>query len=480
MIYTRLRHFLDFRALGAGILRRNADGTLGVGGVNVSEVSGAATAQSVLDEATARAASDNALSNTLALKAPLASPVFSGTPTAPTPTTGDASTKLATTQFVDARLTSLLNAAPASLDTLGEIATQLASDESAASALTTTVAAKLTKSSNLSDLTNVATARTNLGLGSVDNTADATKPVSTAQATAIAARLSQGQADVLYKPLSYQPTASNISDSTAAGRALLTAADAAAQRTALGVSAGGGGGGTPSSISSGAGTLAVSDDGVTLDVGTGLSRWLMRRFSSTGTLREAASIEAVATDPSDALFTTELLFQTRTSGGARSERMRIGRQVTVSAAGEDDATLVSRPGGNSHGAALGTGVGFIVQAFYDSNGTTGAAAWNGRTFQLSYVATSGAYHGLYFEYGGRGGGASNSDYPHRLRFKRRGSTFYPLELSADDRLLQSALPSAPDDALLSNSTMTAWYDEANNLLTFRIRRSDGTLVTKTL
>lgn len=33
-------------------------------------------------------------------KAPLASPAFTGEPTAPTPTTGDSSTKIATTAFV--------------------------------------------------------------------------------------------------------------------------------------------------------------------------------------------------------------------------------------------------------------------------------------------------------------------------------------------------------------------------------------------
>jgi hypothetical protein len=41
-----------------------------------------------------------ATNNNLAFKANLASPVFTGTPTAPTPTVGDVSTNLATTAFV--------------------------------------------------------------------------------------------------------------------------------------------------------------------------------------------------------------------------------------------------------------------------------------------------------------------------------------------------------------------------------------------
>jgi len=67
--------------------------------------------------------------------------------------------------YADAKVTALINSAPSILDTLGEIATQLQADESVASALATTVSGKLAKASNLSDLADVATARSNLGLG---------------------------------------------------------------------------------------------------------------------------------------------------------------------------------------------------------------------------------------------------------------------------------------------------------------------------
>lgn len=73
-------------------------------------------------------------------------------------------TKFPTTKAVDDRFAALIGAAPANLDTLQEIATQLASDESAVAALTTTVGTKLAKASNLSDLQSASTARANLGV----------------------------------------------------------------------------------------------------------------------------------------------------------------------------------------------------------------------------------------------------------------------------------------------------------------------------
>ena len=57
------------------------------------------------------------INTNLALKAPLASPAFTGTPTAPTPATSDNSTKVATTEYVKASIT----AASAGLSTIGAI-----------------------------------------------------------------------------------------------------------------------------------------------------------------------------------------------------------------------------------------------------------------------------------------------------------------------------------------------------------------------
>jgi len=93
---------------------------------------------------------------------------------------------------ISVAVSNLVNSAPGTMDTLGELAALLSSDEDAAAALATTVSGKLAKASNLSDLEDVAEAKANLslvkgdvGLGNVDNTADTAKPVSTAQQTVL-------------------------------------------------------------------------------------------------------------------------------------------------------------------------------------------------------------------------------------------------------------------------------------------------------
>lgn len=124
-------------------------------------------------------------------KAPLASPTLTGTPAAPTAAPGTNSTQIATTAFIKAAIDALVAGAPGALDTLAEIATQLASDESAVSALTTTVAGKVPATRTVAGhalSADVTLVKADVGLGNVDNTADADKPVSSATATALGAK----------------------------------------------------------------------------------------------------------------------------------------------------------------------------------------------------------------------------------------------------------------------------------------------------
>ena len=125
------------------------------------------------------------LSNTVNLKATIASPAFSGVPTAPTAANTVNNTQIATTAYVKTVIGDLINSAPATLDTLGEIATSLANNASLSSTLTTSIALK----APLADPTFTGTVsgitKSMVGLGSVDNTTDLGKPISNATQTAL-------------------------------------------------------------------------------------------------------------------------------------------------------------------------------------------------------------------------------------------------------------------------------------------------------
>lgn len=95
-------------------------------------------------------------------KAGLASPAFTGTPTAPTAAPGTDSGQLATTAFVKAALVALVDSAPGALDTLNELAAAIGDDPNFAATMAALIGTKADKASNLSDLANLATARTNL------------------------------------------------------------------------------------------------------------------------------------------------------------------------------------------------------------------------------------------------------------------------------------------------------------------------------
>jgi hypothetical protein len=92
--------------------------------------------------ASATAASTYETISNVALKAPLASPALTGTPTAPTATAGTNTTQIATTAFVGTAVSNLVDAAPAALDTLNELAAALGDDASFATTVTNSIATK--------------------------------------------------------------------------------------------------------------------------------------------------------------------------------------------------------------------------------------------------------------------------------------------------------------------------------------------------
>ena len=154
--------------------------------------------------------------------APLASPALTGTPTAPTATAGTNSTQVATTAYTDAAIAALIGDAGAALNTLGELADALNDDSSFGTSVATSLSFKAPLQSPTftdtpaaptaavdTNTTQIATtafvvgqgyaklasptftgtvsgiSKSMVGLGSVDNTSDASKPVSTAGQTAL-------------------------------------------------------------------------------------------------------------------------------------------------------------------------------------------------------------------------------------------------------------------------------------------------------
>ena len=102
--------------------------------------------------------------------APKESPTFTGTPKAPTPAAGNNTTQIATTEFVQAALTALINGAPATLDTLKEIAAAINNDPNFSTTINNALALKAPLSSPA--LTGTPTAPT--AAQSVNNTQIAT------------------------------------------------------------------------------------------------------------------------------------------------------------------------------------------------------------------------------------------------------------------------------------------------------------------
>lgn len=91
------------------------------------------------------------LKNEVELRAAIDSPSFTGTPTAPTPSQTVSNTQVATTEFVKTAIANLVGSAPATLDTLAEIATALGNDGKIKEVLL----AEIAKKANTTDFNNL-------------------------------------------------------------------------------------------------------------------------------------------------------------------------------------------------------------------------------------------------------------------------------------------------------------------------------------
>lgn len=115
---------------------------------------------------------------------------------------------IARTSDITTAIANVVNAAPASFDTLKEISDYIASDQTAGTALTTLVGTKLSSTDAASTYAPIASptftgtvggiTKTMVGLGNVDNTTDLLKPISTATQTALDAKLATSVAASTY------------------------------------------------------------------------------------------------------------------------------------------------------------------------------------------------------------------------------------------------------------------------------------------
>lgn len=161
---------------------------------------------------------DPTTASAVALKADLASPALTGTPTAPTAAADTNTTQIATTAYVQTELSDLIGDAPAGLDTLGEIADALNDDVAALSNVTTLVNANETHVDNLATLTGVAKDSVNLGTFTGSTITDS---------VVIKVALQELETEVETKLAS--------SSVSAYGATLVDDADAATARTTLGL-----------------------------------------------------------------------------------------------------------------------------------------------------------------------------------------------------------------------------------------------------
>ena len=142
LYFTDVRAKASAAALLTGATKTNITITGNGAGLTITAENGVAdsTTDNLTEGTTnlyfTNARAESALSSELELKAPLASPGFSGIPTADTAAPGTNNTQLATTAYADAAIAAVIGGAPDLLNTLNEIAAALDDDENYAVTVT--------------------------------------------------------------------------------------------------------------------------------------------------------------------------------------------------------------------------------------------------------------------------------------------------------------------------------------------------------
>ena len=103
--------------------------------------------------------------------------------------------------YTDTAISNLVNSAPTTLNTLKELSDALGGDAAFATTVTNSIAAKAPLASPTFTGTVSGISKSMVGLGNVDNTSDASKPVSTATQTALDLKLSSATASTTYAPI---------------------------------------------------------------------------------------------------------------------------------------------------------------------------------------------------------------------------------------------------------------------------------------
>ena len=182
------------------------------------------TAQAAADTAVANAASSDATS-----KANAAQSAAEATASADATSKANAALSSANT-YTDGAVANLIDSAPGALDTLNELAAAIGDDANYASTITNSLALKAPIESPTFTGTVSGVTKTMVGLANVDNTSDANKPVSTAQAAADTAVANAASSDATSKANAAQSAAISAAatDATTKANAAQSAATTAA------------------------------------------------------------------------------------------------------------------------------------------------------------------------------------------------------------------------------------------------------------